>query len=183
MTTLSKTAALPVILPLSEAARKTGTDEATLRVMVQSGKLRAFVDPEGIMYVQMTQDGTLPLAVADDAQQPPADDINARLSQIRREDFAHLEGVEIGLSDAAREFGVSPQTLYKWVKRGYIRVLREAGRRKFVDKSDVAFCATIYKARKPFGSRAPLLTDDGKPYLLKYPHLAALRRQAKNTNP
>ena len=173
---MTETPTYPLILPLSEAARKMGMDEATLRAMVQSRKLRAFIDPEGVMYVQMTQQGTLPLAVAE-VQQPPADDINARLRQIRREDFAHLEGVEIGLSDAARKFNVPYQVIQRWLQRGYIRVLRQEGRRKFLNESDVAFCVAIYQARKPFGSRAPLLDKDGNPYLIKYPDLAKARRQ------
>ena len=177
MTTLSETAALPVILPLSEAARKSGTDESTLRAMVQSGKIRAFIDPEGIMYVQMTQDGTLPLAVADDAQQPPADDINARLSQIRREDFAHLEGQAITVSEAAKKYRVPVSTIHTWIHRGYLTTLGKAGRRRQIDEADIAFCAAIYHVRKPFGSRAPLLSEDGRPYLLKAPELARLRRQ------
>ena len=174
---MTETPTYPLILPLSEAARKMGMDEATLRAMVQSRKLRAFIDPEGVMYVQMTQQGTLPLAVAEEVQQPPADDINARLSRIRREDFAHLEGQLITLTEASQEFGIPRGTLRDWLYRGYIH-----GEGKYptrVNKADVAYCAAIYQVRKKFKSRAPLLDKDGKPYLLKEPELARLRRLAK----
>lgn len=180
---------LPSILPLDDAAQALGVDAETLLRMVQSGRIIAFRDPNGEVFIPMNDGQPLLSSVpamnmngngkrhAEGTQEP--EDINARLRQIKREDFAHLEGVEIGLSEAAREYGISPQTLHKWVKRGYIRVLRHRGRRKFVDKSDVAFCVAIYNVRKPFGSRAPLLAEDGSPYLLKHPRLAALRRQAK----
>ena len=176
MTPPETTATLPVIAPISDAAREMGVDEATLRDMVKLGKIRAFVDPEGVMYVQMTQQGTLPVAVAEDTRQPP-DDINARLSRIRREDFAHLEGELMTLTEASREFGIPRGTLRDWLYRGYIR-----GEGKYpirVNKADVAYCAAIYQVRKRFNSRAPLLDENRRPYLLKEPELARLRRLAK----
>ena len=174
---MTETPTYPLILPLSEAARKMGMDEATLRAMVQSRKLRAFIDPEGIMYVQMTQQGTLPVAVAETQQPQPADDINARLSRIRREDFAHLEGQAITVSEAARKYKVPASTIHTWIHRGYLTTLGKVGRHRQIDEADIAFCAAIYHVRKPFGSRAPLLSEDGRPYLLKAPELARLRRQ------
>jgi hypothetical protein len=93
------------------------------------------------------------------------------------------EPVVVAASEAARKYGVPSNTLYKWVLRGCIAVIGEErgdeGRPGKVLKPEVAYCATIYKVRKPFGARAPLLDSDGKPYLLKNPRLAALRRHAK----
>ncbi len=40
---VSPMAALPTFLPLSEAARKYGLDEARLRAMIEKGKIRAGV--------------------------------------------------------------------------------------------------------------------------------------------
>ena len=165
----------PLILPLAEAAQEMGVTEEEMRLMVQSGKARAFVDPEGTMYVQMT----LPLQTED-----THDDINDRLSRIRREDYAHLEGIPITVSEAAKKYEVPSNTLYKWVLRKYITILGETrgneGRPgKLLNEAEVAYCAAIYKVRKPFGSRAPLLDSEGKPYLLKDPQLARLRRRAK----
>ena len=159
---------LPLILPLSDAAREMGVDEAVLRDMVQSGKIRAFTDPEGNMYIQMTeQPSTVPA---------PDDDINARLSRIKREDFAHLEGVPITVSEAEQRYGINRRTIIAWKQRGYIKTLK-TGYRMELNEADVAYCATIYKVRKPYGSRAPLLDAEGKPYLLKYPDLARQRRK------
>ena len=184
MTLSETTATLPVIVPISDAAREMGVDEATLRDMVKLGKIRAFVDPEGVMYVQMTQQGTLPVAVAEDTRQPP-DDINARLSRIRREDFAHLEGVPITVSEAARKYGVSPQTLHNWIKKGYIVPIQKGVSKSFptiCNEAEVAYCVEIYRVRKSFGTLfgVPLLKEDGTPYLLKHPALSRYRRQQQD---
>ena len=176
---MTETPPYPLILPLADAAREMGVDEATLRDMVKLGKIRAFVDPEGVMYVQMTQQGALPVAVAEDTPRPPDDDINARLRQIRREDFAHLEGQAITVSEAAKKYGVPLPTLYRWIRRGFLTILKQKGRRKFLDEASVAYCAEIYNVRKPFGTRAPLLETDGTPYLLRKPELAQLRRMSR----
>lgn len=179
---MTETPLYPLILPLADAAREMGVDEATLRDMVKLGKIRAFVDPEGVMYVQMTQQGALPVAVAEDTRQPPDDDINARLRQIGREDFAHLEGRPITVSEAAKKYRVPVSTLHRWLERGYISALNNEsgrGRRKILDEATVAYCAEIYHVRKPYNSLAPLLDQQGNPYLLKYPELAQKRRQQK----
>ena len=181
MTTLSETAALPVILPLSEAARKTGTDESTLRAMVQSGKIRAFIDPQGIMYVQMTPNRTLPVAVADAQQHLPNDDINARLRQIRREDFAHLEGVAITLTEAAKKYNIPRPTLVSWVKRyaPFVRVLKPGYRAEY-NEADIAYLVHIYRTRREQGilSGVPLVDNKGKPKLIKHPSLSRAKREA-----
>ena len=165
---------LPLILPLSQAARSMGLSENVLRDMVQSGKVKAFVDPEGDMYVLTMPDTETP-HITDTADQ--GDDINARLSQIRREDFAHLEGELITVSEASEEFGVPGTTIRDWIKRGYLHSIEGYPLR--LNKAEMAFCAAIYKVRKEYNSRAPLLDKKGNPYLLKEPELARLRRLAK----
>ncbi len=178
---MTETPPYPLILPLADAAREMGVDEATLRDMVKLGKIRAFVDPEGVMYVQMTQQGTLPVAVAEDTRQPP-DDINARLSRIRREDFAHLEGVPITVSEAARKYGIGKRTLQKWLSLygKFIKILEEArgpiGAK--LNEADVAYFVAIHQTRKAYGVRSgtPLVDEEGKPNLLKHPLLSLYRR-------
>ncbi|HEY58513.1 MAG TPA: hypothetical protein G4O04_08285 [Anaerolineae bacterium] len=48
------TTTLPLIFPLAEAAREMGVEKRFLHDMAQSGKICAFVEPDGTMYVQMT---------------------------------------------------------------------------------------------------------------------------------
>ena len=173
---LTHTTTYPLILPLAQAAEALGVTEDKLRFMIQSGKMRAFVDPEGNMYVQMP----LPL----EAQTDEPEDINARLSQIRREDFAHLEGQPITVSEAARKYGVPVSTIHFWVQKGFISVLDwETGRggsRKRLDEADMAYCAAIYKVREEEGVKGvPLLDEEGRPYLLRAPEIAQARRRSK----
>ena len=168
---------LPLILPLSDAAREMGVDEAVLRDMVQSGKIRAFTDPEGNMYIQMTeQPPTVPV---------PDDDINARLSRIKREDFAHLEGVPITVSEAARKYGVSPFTIQTW-KRRYPHVVEVLtpghGRRGAkLNEAAIAYLVAIYRVREKFGLRSgtSLVDTEGNPTLIKHPELSIYRRMKK----
>ena len=181
---------LPYLLPLPQAAQRTGLDLETLRKMVAQGKVMAGILPGGEIVVAV-QDGQVVMlengqrqnglenqATGNGEHEPEGDvfELNRRLAQIRREQFAHLKGQEVGLSEASREFGIAPQVIHRWVKRGYIKVLRTEGRRKFLDKGDVAFCASVYHVRKRYGSRAPLLDSKGNPYLIKYPKLAQARR-------
>jgi len=176
MVALPLTQASPFrFLTPEEAAEQTGFSAAELLKRAEAGKILSGMF-EDTLRIAVTQDGQV-VEIAPTPQDDHGDDINARLSQIRREDFAHLEGIEVGMSEAAREFGVPYQVLQRWIRRGYIKVLRQKGRYKFLDKGDVAFCVAVYRARKPFGSRAPLLDENGNPYLIKYPDLAKARRQ------
>jgi len=107
------------------------------------------------------------------------DDINARLAAIRREDFAHLEGKPITVSEAAEKYGVPVATIHTWIHREYLSPLGKKGRQREINEAEIAYCAAIYHVRKRFGTRAPLLNKDGSPYLLRDPELARLRRKAK----
>ena len=179
-------AALPILqtvavsyrfYPLDEASFRTGHSEAELRADAEAGKILAGM-LNGELQIAVTEDGHV-VRIAQPAPEPEGDDINARLRQIRREDFAYLEGVPITVSEAARKYGVPRQTIHTWTRRGYIGVLptpENLGKVKVINEADIAFCAAIYHVRKPFGSRAPLLDEQGRPYLIKYPDLAKARR-------
>ena len=163
--------------PLDEASLRTGHSEAELRADAEAGKILAGM-LNGELQIAVTEDNRL-VRIAQPAPEPEGDDINARLRQIRREDFAHLEGQAITVSEAAKKYGVPLPTLYRWMRRGFLTILKQQGRRKFLDEASVAYCAEIYNVRKPFGTRAPLLETDGTPYLLRKPELAQLRRVSR----
>ena len=179
------------ILTLPDAARATGWSMDELQRAIETGKIVAGVLDDGSVAVVIGPDNSplqiqnneLPLAAAADGQTQPAEDedINARLRKIRRENFAHLEGVEITAAEAAQKYNVPRSAIYRWINSGYIRVLREvSGRRgkalKMLNEADVAICSEVYKVRKMFNSLAPLLDEQGEPYLLKYPDLSRKRR-------
>ena len=76
----------------------------------------------------------------------------------------------------------------RWSRLGYIK--RESGYRLELDEADVAYCAEIYaeKYRKYGGQLrgVRIFDEDGNPYQLKYPEVAAqlrvARRQAREDN-
>jgi excisionase family DNA binding protein len=80
-------------------------------------------------------------------------------------DHAHLKGVEIGVNEASRRYGVSNRTIGRWVKQGYIACLRRDGQRVLIDEADVAYCARIHRTRG--GQGRWLFNQDGTPYTPK----------------
>ena len=168
-------------LPLEEAAEVTGYGVEYLQYCTEMGTILAgMMDNE--LVVAVTEDGKLVEIAPAPAPEPEGDDINARLRQIRREDFAHLEGQPITVSEAARKYGVLSQTIHAWVKQGIVRVLdpgKGRGSRKTLDESDVAYLAKIHQIRKEYGVRSgtPLLDPNGAPNLIKHPTLSQYRHQ------
>ena len=177
---------LPLLLSLEYAAQRTGLDIETLREMIEQGKVMAGISPEGALMVAV-RDGKVVMlenGLANgqatgngEAHEPEGDvfELNRRLAAIKREQFKHLEGLSITVQEASRKYGVPAPTIYHWVRRGFIRTLT-TGRRKVLNEADVAFCARVWKIRKPFRTFAPLLDEKGNPYLLKRPDLAKARR-------
>jgi len=170
-------------LPLTEAAAVTGEPVTELRERAKKGTILAGMLPNGSVVIAVSDDrpvetvASLPVAAA-------GDDINARLSQIRREDFVHLEGQPITVSEAAKQYDLLAQTIHAWTRQGLVRVIdrgRGRGSRKTVDESDVAYLAAIHHTRKSFGVKSgiPLLAPDGTPNLIKHPSLSQQRHQNK----
>jgi hypothetical protein len=149
-------------IPLKQAAKKYHISEETLN-QVQSGSITAARLPDGELLV---------------AEQEIDPSLN-----ITREQFSHLRDSPIGLAEAGRKYGVSQPTVTNWVKAGYRQVLRQPQSRdqkKLIDEADVAFCAAVYNAkRKLYGGQlagVPIFDEEGNPYQVKYPDIAAERR-------
>jgi hypothetical protein len=102
--------------------------------------------------------------------------VKATKEQILRRDYANLIGQPITVTDAAEKYGIQRDTILWWKKSGFISVLKD-GYRMEVDEADVAYCSKIYNERKNSGtlSGAPLLDNDGLPYVLKHPDLSVYR--------
>jgi hypothetical protein len=58
---------------------------------------------------------------------------------------------------------------------------RGRGSRMYLDEADVAYCACVQalRQRARVYAGAPLLDDEGRPYLLKHPKLSQVRRQRR----
>ncbi|HAD05681.1 MAG TPA: hypothetical protein DCE76_00815 [Anaerolineaceae bacterium] len=142
---------LPTFLPVAEAARKYGMEEARLRALIEKGKIRA-----GVVAGEMV--------VSEDEVRVEA----IQEKGLRKEDLpeyqmhAHLKGKPIWISEAARQYKVLPQTLWKWVKAGYIRQIGIKGNKTLIDEADVAYCVEIYRKHGKPGRI--LFNPDGTPY-------------------
>jgi hypothetical protein len=145
---------LPTFLPLSEAARKYGMEEAHLRTLIEKGKIRAGV-VAGEMVVSEEE-------VRGEAIQEKG---------LRKEDLpeyqknAHLRGIGIGINEAAKEFQIPYVTIYQWMSSGVIKKLGRQGQKVLLDKADVAYCAEIYRKKGVKGRK--LFNPDGTPYKSK----------------
>jgi hypothetical protein len=162
-----KTMSLPQLLPLPEAARKLGVSVSELRARVDAGTIAAGVLPDGEIVVSK-----------ENLQANNTADINTRLSAIKREGFEHLRGQAITVTEAAEKYEVPRNTILEWAKQ-HITILKP-GYRMELDEADVAYCVAIYAVRKQYKSLAPLLDDEGNPYLLKHPDLARARRMVSD---
>ena len=173
---------LPRVLPLEEAAREMGMSVEHLTDLVQSGRVPAYLAPDGksmMVPVPLPEPQKQPPPVSGDAngnepRRLTLEEINRRLASVKREDFAHLEGKEITVSEAIRRYGISKTTLYRWIRRGYITVLHQGANKKdptLLNEADIAFCHRIQQIREEVGilRGAPLLTSDKKPHLLRRP--------------
>jgi hypothetical protein len=164
------TTTLERYIPLAQAARRSGLAKETLYALVESGKIRAAVLPNGEIGVSEHS--------ADQAGS--YEHINEQLRAIRRQDFKKLQGRAISIPQAAEKYDILDSTLRQWIKRGIVAVL-ESGYGKQIDEADVAYCAKIFHVRKSSDSLsgAPLLDEQGNPNLLKRPQLSVYRRKKR----
>ena len=173
------------VLPLPEAAQRLGLSSKALKDLVERGTIKA---------VQFNGEIAVP---------------ESEIPEITREQFKHLKGKPITVSEAALParfdkqgrlldrydskgqpieglgYGIYDDTIRLWVKKyQYVKVL-SPGYGMTLDEADVAFCAAVYHERKKAGTlkKVPLLDDAGRPYQLKHPSLSEYRRKKKQASP
>jgi predicted site-specific integrase-resolvase len=146
--------ALPTYLPIAEAAKKYGYALDELKNLAQSGKIQAAKLPDGDVVVN--EDSVKSILRKED------------LPEYKK--YAHLSGHPIWLSEAERRYGISTQTLSRWVRAGYIAKIGTNGNRILLNEQDVAYCADIYRKRGGQGKR--VFASDGTPYKPKTAPLA-----------
>jgi len=143
-------------IPLPEAIRKYGMSRNTLLERIKSGTLSAAKLPDG------------EYLVAENELDPSLN--------IKREDFEHLRGRKISVSESSRKYNIPHTNFSRWAKLGYITVL-ERGWKVLLDEADVAYCAAVYHAKyQLYQGRmmgVSIFDKDGNPYRLKYREVAA----------
>jgi len=139
---------LPRYIPLAEALRRYKVSEEVLKEAIVSGKIRvAYIDEE----VTVAEQDVRELAKGQE------------VVVVRREDFEHLRGNRLGISEAARKYGVHQQTMSRWVNRGIIRKMGQKGQKVFIDEADVAYAVAVYRAKRAKkGMR--IFDSKGNPY-------------------
>jgi len=108
-------------------------DKPTLDRLIETGKITTFM----LKDVQNSQ----PIVYDDDIASYFAD-IN-----ITPEQFDHLRGNLISMSDAAEKYQVHTGTISQWVQRGYLKFHGWDRNRKLIDEADVAYMVTIRQAK------------------------------------
>lgn len=70
--------------------------------------------------------------------------------------FENLVGVPIGISEAARKYGIHQQTLSRWKDKGLVKVLNQVGQKILLDEATVAHMVSYYLSRPGKGRRTDL---------------------------
>ena len=149
----------PTYIPLKHAAERYGISEKTLLERVKSGSIASAQLPDG------------ELLVAENHVDPSLN--------INRQDFDHLRGQPISMSEASRKYEIGQSNFSRWTKADYIKVL-ERGWKVLLDEANVAYCVAVYKAKQEYyGGQltgVPIFDEAGNPYHPKHPEMAAYKR-------
>ena len=128
---------LPRYIPLTEAAERYGVSEEVLKRAIESGTIRA---------VQLDQE----VAVAEG---------DVKQLNVRPEDLwakvAELDGIPITIEEACEKYDVSKPSIYRWINRGIVRVLKDQregkrggrGKKRLINEADVAYAALVAEIR------------------------------------
>lgn len=158
MTTTALPSQLDRFIPLSKAARRLGIAKETLLSLVDSGRIKGAVLPNGEIGVS----------------EPELDQI------VAREQFESLSGKAITVPEAVKQYGINSVTIRNWIRHGYIKVLKD-GYGMEIDCADMAYCAAVYQAQK--GTQGKRIFDEsGQPYLHKQTQWATYQRERRKKN-
>lgn len=85
------------------------------------------------------------------------DDLAAYVAErdITPEKFEHLQGNFLGINEAGLKYKITPATISGWVKQGVIKVRKRQGQKKLLDEADVAYLATLGRAKNMRPGKKP----------------------------
>jgi predicted site-specific integrase-resolvase len=156
---------IPTYIPLDQAARHYGLSKKVLTQEIQAGKIQAVQLPSGDLLVAAENNGR---------------DYQTK-EEIIAQKFAHLKGHTLNAYQAQQEYNIRHQSFLRWARAGCIEIIHEEERLIEMDAADVAYCAYVYEQKKKaHGGRISgvrIFDEDGNPYQVKYPDLAAQRRK------
>ena len=110
---------------LQDAAEKYNIEPGRLQELVDQGEVRSGMLGDELIVLE--------------------DDVRTYVAErdVTREQFKHLEGVEIGINQAAIKYRFTGVTIADWVKRDKIRIIRQQGNRKLINEADVAYARAL----------------------------------------
>jgi predicted site-specific integrase-resolvase len=116
---------MKVYKTLQDAAKQYNVEPAKLRELIDQGDIRAGMLGDELIILE--------------------DDVLTYVAErdVSREQFKDLDGVEIGINQAAIKYGFSTVVISDWVKRGKVRFIRKQGNRKLVNEADVAYARAL----------------------------------------
>ena len=121
---------LPQYIPLAEALRRFRISEEALKEAISSGRIRTATIGEEV-------------AVAEQDVRKLSIDREALWQEASR-----WEGHVIGIEEAHELYGLNKQSIYRWIEKGYIRVVKDQrgggrGRKRLLNKADVVYIALL----------------------------------------
>jgi excisionase family DNA binding protein len=148
-------------IPLPQAAKRLKVTATALQRLINNGILHA-----------VRLGGTVAVA-------------ESELNQtITREQFDHLRGQAITISQAVEKYSLGERTIRRWIERGYITLLKN-GPGMILDEADVAYCSAVYQAIGG-GQGKRIFDQSGHPYQMRHTDWADYqreRRKKKKTGP
>lgn len=139
-------------ISLEEAADRLNMGEDDIQGLVESGRIRGAKLP----------DGSVAVSEKSVVKREPT------MSSIPKEELpeykkhAHLQGMGLGIREAARKHYIPQSTVGRWVQLGYIDRIGTSGKKQLIDEADVAYCAEVYRRRGSQGKW--LFRQEGTPY-------------------
>jgi len=119
-------------IPLEDAARKYGVPVEALTQLVRDGIIKlAHTREEGSVITVSTVDNETAARMI--------------LEEIRLEQYKHLRGRKIRVTEAAERYGVNQANLSRWADSGYIHIVKRQRRLLLLDEADVKLAADIFK--------------------------------------
>ena len=101
------------------------------------------VEPEELQ--ELVDRGDVRCGMLDDELIVLEDDVRTYVAErdVTREQFKHLEGVEIGINQAAIKYRFNGVTIAEWTRKGKIRLIRQKGNRRLINEADVAYARAL----------------------------------------
>ncbi len=138
---------LPAYITIDEAARRYQISTQMLTNLAESGRIK-----------MIQVDGQAAMAEQD-----------ARLISTAVklwEQVAHLDGQPITISRARTEYKIGSATLYNWIRRGIVRVIKRVGNSTvLLNEADVAYAAQVANQRNVRRGRKTFTPEFLPPHL------------------